>query len=305
MSGIDKTEQLTIIESLASKMDKVMLDASQVNSEVGGVPVSKDVLVVHGLLKEHKLVFEPGTNPNGKWNWSGMHEIKNRGGGTTNPNFKMPDGISTYYGAVKYDYNLNIGTGTKAITHDVIAISPIFLDAKPRAASKNPNSGVYGYEWWNVYIPISILTKLGVEIQKVTGFEIHKEGVIIDESQGLASLTINLRDPKDSPKITMIQRTPILDENDENKVVDIDLTYDHLGTLINVMDNGGEDQLIGGVGFFSLGVSCKYHSGQESPVAGTMTKLSFKMKAFPALSIISGGMRCITYTSASSSTLEY
>jgi hypothetical protein len=29
------------------------------------------------------------------------------------------------------------------------------------------------------------------------------------------------------------------------------------------MDGGGEDQLIGGVGFFTLGVSCEYHSGQE------------------------------------------
>jgi hypothetical protein len=147
MSGIDKVEQLAIIDSLASKMDKVKLSASQANSEVSGVFVSKDVLTVHNLLKEHRLVFEVETNPNGKWNWGGLHEIKNRGGATTNPNFKMPDGVSTYYGAVKYDYNVNIGTGTKAITHDVIAISLLFLDAKPRPQSKNPNAGVYGYDW--------------------------------------------------------------------------------------------------------------------------------------------------------------
>lgn len=72
-----------------------------------------------------------------------------------------------------------------------------------------------------------------------------------------------------------------------------------MGTLSNIMQEGGEEDLIGGVGFFTIGISCKGNAGGEAPPAGSTVKLSMKMKAFHALSIIEDGIRRINYQSRS------
>jgi hypothetical protein len=119
------------------------------------------------------------------------------------------------------------------------------------------NAGVYGVDWWNIYLPLKILTKLDEDIKKCTGYCMNQEGIIMDKAQGLASITVNIRDIKDSPNITMIveydnDHPP--DLSNPSVTVKDGLVYTKLGTLIDVMDDNGEESLIAGMGFFSVGV---------------------------------------------------
>jgi hypothetical protein len=144
-----------------------------------------DTLLVHNLLKEHKLVYTASASPSGKWCWVGICEIKNKkSNDTTNANLKIQMVfLATFYGSLKYDYNLIVSTGgTKVVTHDVIVISPVFLDAKSHAPSKNVNAGTYGVDWWNIYIPIPLLAKLNEDIKRATGYNMNQEGVIMDDT---------------------------------------------------------------------------------------------------------------------------
>lgn len=84
-----------------------------------------------------------------------------------------------------------------------------------------------------------------------------------------------------------------------------ELIYNPMGTLVEIMSEGAEDDLIGVVWFFSVEVSCKGIAGGSAPPAGTMVKLSLKMKAFHALHIIESGIRCIIYKSKSSGLKYY
>ena len=127
----------------------------------------------------------------------------------------------------------------------------------------------------------------------------------MDPGQGLASVTINIRDHMDSPDITMItvqDEQGLKVDEDGNEIESDDkggLNYKDLGTLKEIMEEGGEDDILGGVGFFSIGIWCKGNVGGEAPPAGTTVKLSMKMKAFHALNVIESGVRCIGYQSKS------
>lgn len=74
--------------------------------------------------------------------------------------------------------------GIKNINHDVVAISPILLDVQQPAPPKSGNSGVYGVDWWNIYVPIPLLKKLSDHIRTTTGYIVNEEGIIMDQSQG-------------------------------------------------------------------------------------------------------------------------
>ena len=104
------------------------------------------------------------------------------------------------------------------------------------------------------------------------------------------SITVNIKEEVDSPNITMIATVEGKDgeeelagEAGEAEAGEKTLDYSNMGTLRSIMADGGEDSLIGGVGFFTVGVSCKYTANEEAPPAGTCVKLSLKMKAFNAL----------------------
>lgn len=237
-----------------------------------------------------------------------MREIKKRGG-EVNPTFALPDGVSTFYGSLSYDYNVNRDQSHSVITHDVISCSSILLDVKARNAPRNAGSGVYGVDWWNVYMPLKLLEKLSTDIKQVTGYILNDEGVIVDKSQALASITVNVKDESDSPTVTMITVTETAaaaetageDATEEDEGVapgTKKLTYTDMGTLKEIMETGGEEALIGGVGFFTVGISCKGTAGEDAPPAGTTAKLSLKMKGFHALHVVESGIRRIKYKSS-------
>jgi hypothetical protein len=301
MNDIDKEEQRRIIAAITASVNEVKIRASGTNSTVDGVSVSSDIIQLHELIKAHKLVFTDLTSPPGRWSWNGLLKIKNKNNDTTNPNLKMPDGVSTFYGSLKYDYNLSGSSGgIKVVTHDVVAISPIFLDAKSWAPSRNVNAGTYGVDWWNVYMPINLLEKLSLDIKQATGYVTNQEG-LMDDVQQLASVTINVHDVKDSPKITMICEEPITRTDDDTSDPGTELTYTDMGTLAHLMNTGGEEHLIGGMGVLTIGVSCKHHSGQDPSAAGSFVKMSLKMKAFHAVSIVESGISRISFTPVSKS----
>ena len=296
MSGEPKTDVNTI-QRLAGDVEKLKLAASSTNVTVGGVSYSTDVMQIHSLIRAHKLIYSPDDSPSGKWTWDGMREIKKKGE-QTNPNFILADGISTFYGNMNYSYSVKEGEDIKNIVHDVMSVSPVILDAKARKPPKSKDSGVYGVDWWNIYLSTALLKKVAEDVQNTTNYVVSDEGMISDAAQGLVSVTVNVRDDKDSPNITLI--TVDEDDDDDETGSGGSLIYTDLGTLKSVMLKGGEEELIGGIGFFSVGLSCKGPSGQQPPPAGTTVKLSLKMKAFHALHLIDSGIRRISYQSPSS-----
>ncbi len=304
MSEASDPENVTCIEELTSELKNLTTTTSGKNVTIGGVSYGSDVLQIHTLIKNHKLIYSTTASPCGKWQWSGLREIKKRGG-EVNPTFALPDGVSTFYGSLAYDYSVNRDQLQSVITHDVISCSSIFLDVKARNAPRNAGSGVYGVDWWNVYMPLKLLEKLSTDIKQVTGYILNEEGVIVDKSQGLASITVNVKDESDSPAVTMITIVEAAaaaeEETEEDESVipgTKELKYTDMGTLKDIMDSGGEEALIGGVGFFTVGISCKGTAGEDAPPAGTTVKLSLKMKGFHALHVVESGIRRIKYKSA-------
>ena len=146
-------EDTDLIDEFASELEDLKVTASNTNAVVGGVSYSSEILEVHELIRTRKLVYNVNKTPSGKWAWSGMREIRKKGG-DNKPNFVLPDGIATFYGNLDYDYALSDGSSIRTINHDIISMSSIILDVKPRSTSKNPDSGVYGIDWWNIYMPI-------------------------------------------------------------------------------------------------------------------------------------------------------
>lgn len=89
------------------------------------------------------------------------------------------------------------------------------------------------------------------------------------QSQGLASVTINIRNIEDSPDITMIMVVKdeeenegdlqgIDDANDDAKGGCKRLKYSSMGTLAEIMGEGGKTDLIGSVGqcFIFMKILC-------------------------------------------------
>ncbi len=78
----------------------------------------------------------------------------------------------------------------------------------------------------------------------------------------------------------------VCDPNDDTMITGTELIHEDLGTLHSIMTKDGEEHLIGGVAYFSVGVSCKHNSGQEPPSAGSCVKLSLKMIGPPSSFIL-------------------
>jgi len=295
---MSKEENINAFNTLTSKLGGLRVTAQQNNEKVGEMMVSSDTVAIHNLIKERKCIYGVDESPPGKWSWEGLREIKKKAG-PDNDKFTLPDGISTFYGNFNYNYLLSDETGkSKVICHDVVSMAPIILDAKPRPPPKQSGSGVYGVDWWNVYVPLELIQKITRDIKSTSGYILNSEGIVKDPSQNLASVTINIREESKSPKITMVliddgtAEDTILKEGDEPELV-----HKSMGKLFEIMATGGEEALIGGVGFFSIGVSCKAAAGGEPPPAGTPVKLSMKMKAFHALELFEDGISRITYSS--------
>ena len=102
--------------------------------------------------------------------------------------------------------------------------------------------------------------------------------------------------------VTTTVKVPSEDDDSTSASIGVveKVTNNPMGTMAELMADGGEDDLIGGLGFFSIGVSCKFMAGPDPPPAGSVVKLSLKMKAFHALHIIDGGIKRITYKSKTS-----
>jgi hypothetical protein len=290
-SGID-LEHAKAIENLSIKLDAVKVSASSNTAVVGGMSVSRDVLMVHDAIKRHRLPYTDSEAPPGSWIWNGLREIKNKAGTNTNPNLTLPDGVSVFYGSLKYGYKIDVSGTTKVIEHDVVSIHPIFLDAQARPNTRS-GSGIYGVDWWNIYMPMNLLQRISADICSTTGYLVSEEGIIKDPNQSLVSITVNVRKIEESPKVTMV-----IVEDDGT------VSYEPMGTLVDIMQGGGEANLIAGMAFVSVGLSYKGYTGQESPPAGTPLKLSIKMQAFHAIELIESGIQRITYTPASKA-LEY
>lgn len=75
-------------------------------------------------------------------------------------------------------------SGVKNINHDVVAISSILLDAQQHPAPKSGNTGVYGVDWWNIYVPIPLLKNLSHNIRAITGYIVNEEWIIMDNLRG-------------------------------------------------------------------------------------------------------------------------
>jgi len=291
-------DYLSDIKGLMDSVAELKASVAGTNVEVDGIIHSSDTLMLHELIKMHKLMYNIDTTPPGKFSWTGLRPIKNTKD-NNNPAFKLPDNMATFYGSLEYDYALKTSDGTtKPIRHDVVSMSPVILDAQSRNSTKT-GTGVYGVDWFQVYMPVKLLRKLSKDITTATGYVVGDDGVIVDSAQDLASITINCRNVEDSPSLTMIAVTTEGEAPSDTDVVEKVTTSD-MGTMAELMADGGENDLIGGLGFFSIGVSCKFMAGTESPPAGTVVKLSLKMKAFHALNIIDGGIKRITYKSKTS-----
>jgi len=53
-------------------------------------------------------------------------------------------------------------------------------------------------------LPSTLLKKLNTDIRKTTGLVVNEEDVIVDQAQGLTSVTVNIQDHDDSPAIKMV-----------------------------------------------------------------------------------------------------
>ena len=302
MTDAGESAHINRIKNLTAAIEQITFDAQKKNQDVGGVTYSADTVLIHELLKSHELLYDAESSPAGRWTFSGLREIKQKAG-QDNAQYKIPDGRSTFYGSFKYQYQLlDDENGTKLVEHDVIAITPVILDCKVRKPSKDPSrTGIYGQDWWNVYLPMPLLKKLSNDINETGKYQVNEEGIIMDPSQGMASITVNIKKREDSPRITMIgTKERDVKGADDNITTIEELEHTDMDTLYQIMSTGGEDNLLGGVGFFTVGVSVQGDSGSSGPPAGTCVKLCLKMKAFHALHMIESGVRRINYQSASS-----
>ena len=73
--------------------------------------------------------------------------------------------------------------------HDVIAVSSVILDAKTRDPPKKANNGIYGIDWWNIYVPIPLIEKLTSDIKEVSGHIVNQACVIMDKPQSLPKVS--------------------------------------------------------------------------------------------------------------------
>ena len=164
MSQDADTRHLKKIRALTGEIDKLKFRADKGNTTVGGEYISSNVVTVHSLIKEHELIYSLEETLSGKWTWSGLCEIR-RKGAEINPSFALPDGVATFFGNLGYDYNVCVEGEDTVIDHNVVSMSGILLDAKSRPAPRNSQSGVYGVDWWNVYMTIKLLSKLSQDIK--------------------------------------------------------------------------------------------------------------------------------------------
>ena len=251
-------DHLSEIKGLMEDVVNLKTSVAGANVELDGVIHSTDTILLHELIRTHKLMYSVNATPSGKFSWTGLRQIKNTKD-NNNPAFKLADNMATFYGSLEYDYVMKTPDGTtKVIKHDVISISPVILDAQSCSSTRAGN-GVYGVDWLQVYMPIKLLKKISKDISAATGYIVGDEGIIIDSAQELASITINCRNVEDSPSITMIEVTteskvPSEDDDDAppNSNVVEKMTTSNMGTMAELMTDGGENDLIGGLGFFSI-----------------------------------------------------
>jgi hypothetical protein len=67
---------------------------------------------------------------------------------------------------------------------------------------------------------------------------VSEEGIIKDPNQSLVSITVNVRKIEESPKVTMV----IVEDNTT-------VSYEPMGTLVDIMEGGRETNLIAGMAF--------------------------------------------------------
>lgn len=183
----------------------------------------------------------------------------------------------------------------KTIAHDVVSIY--------RLAPKSGNVGLYGTNWWNAYIPIDVMKKLTAEITKVTGYTVNQDGMIMDLAQELCSVTMNVKSMEQSPKVTLFveNEEEVADaDNPGSTVKKSTMMKTDMSTLAHIMDVGGEDSLIGGMGFISFGLLCKGHVSGTPPPVGSLVKLSFKLQG--QVISVNGAQLSLLFSSEESTT---
>ena len=160
-------DYLSEIKGLMEAAVSLKTSVAGTNVELDGVIHSSDTILLHELLKTHKLMYSSNATPSGKFSWTGLRQIKNTKD-NNNPAFKLADNMATFYGSLEYDYTMkNLAGTTKVIKHHVISISPVILDAQSRNSTKT-GVGVYGVDWFQVYFPINLLKKISKDISATT-----------------------------------------------------------------------------------------------------------------------------------------
>lgn len=110
----------------------------------------------------------------------------------------MPECILIYFGFLFYEPLININEITTVGLHDVMSIASMPLDLKARNLSKNANIGMYDVDQYNAYITADTLAKLNNGISQTTEYCLDQDCIIMDASQWLASVIVNIRDISDS-----------------------------------------------------------------------------------------------------------
>jgi hypothetical protein len=167
---------------------------------------------------------------------------------------------------------------TQGIDHQIIAVPNIYLDIKKRAQPKVAKKSVY-----RRYIKTMALIELCGKLNTTYGYEFSNDGSIANPSQGLTSTTFNIKDANVPHLFAMI---PIKDVNGKTT------GYNKrcIRSIRDVVSGGGEENVVGGIAFFNIGLSRQHEATAQEPASGSMVKLSSKICAFHILYTTQGGI---------------
>ena len=102
-------EQINEIIAFTDGIKEINTFTSTKNVQTStGLVVSIGTKFVHNHLINHYLPYTSDRAPKGKWEFSGLHEIKKKSA-NQNPAFEMPDCVSNFYRSMRYEYLLDTG----------------------------------------------------------------------------------------------------------------------------------------------------------------------------------------------------
>jgi len=207
----------------------------------------------------------------------------------------ISSGKDQWWSRLKYEFDIPTYGLAKG---DVIPIFGAHIDLHPRASSAKMKN--YGKSLVNVYLPTNTVAYLAQAVKDKTGMNIAEGKEIVDVSQGLTSFLMGPTKGVDVIPCKMYQ--PITDEDDNEQIVDYNITKMGLNQLYMAAANDEQVRVLGGVAFVHLGVtfSCapdEISRSGEVP-KGSLVDLKFKLVSFHCLSMSGHHIKKITYRQA-------